>query len=90
MLPSQRGDMRTLARQAGITPVIQPVGPGSAHTRQLVGPAVPLRAVTMTAAPASTPSRRKGSGQGAGTPGRPAGRRGRRTPAARRCRRFGR
>ncbi len=42
MLPSQRGDVRTLARQAGIAPVIRQVSAGSAHTRELVGAAAAL------------------------------------------------
>jgi len=42
MLPSQRGDVRTLARQAGITPVIRQVSAGSQHTRELVGAAAAL------------------------------------------------
>ncbi|CAN5787798.1 DEAD/DEAH box helicase [soil metagenome] len=66
MLPGQRGDVRTLARQAGITPVIQPTRPGSAHTRQLVGPAMPLRAVTMAPVAPTTSGRRKASPAGAG------------------------
>nr|MBA3251198.1 DEAD/DEAH box helicase [Geodermatophilaceae bacterium] len=66
MLPSQRGDVRTLARQAGIRPVIQPTRPGSVHTRELVGPAMPLRAVTMAPVAPTTSGRRKASPAGAG------------------------
>ncbi|GAB3465355.1 DEAD/DEAH box helicase [Kineococcus endophyticus] len=36
--PDQRGDVRTLARQAGIAPRWTPVGTGHALTAQLVGP----------------------------------------------------
>ncbi len=83
MLPSQRGDVRSLTRQAGITPVIQSVRPGSAQTRELVGPAVPLRN-TPTPAPTATASRsrtgsappRRGGQPSAPGTGAPRSRRG--------------
>ena len=75
MLPNQRGDVRTLARQAGITPVIRQVSAGSLHTRELVGQAVALVAPT----PKRTESPRRAAAPGA--PARPRRRGGSGRPA---------
>ena len=80
--PEQRGDVRTLARKAGIDPVTTRVAPGDDHIASLVGPPAPLVAFRPPAPPA--PAGRQ-SWQGARRPGppatgsRPAG--GRRRPA---------
>ena len=69
MLPNQRGDVRTLARQAGIAPVIQSVRPGSPQTRELVGPALALRTVRAPepVVAAGPQGRAAGSERGAGS-----------------------
>jgi len=69
MLPNQRGDVRTLARQAGIAPVIQSVRPGSPQTRELVGPALEPRTVRAPepVVATGTPGRAAGSERGAGS-----------------------
>ena len=41
MLPEQRGDVRTLARLAGISPTTTNVAPGSEHILALTGPPAP-------------------------------------------------
>ena len=41
MLPEQRGDVRTLARLAGISPTTTKVTPGSEHILALTGPPAP-------------------------------------------------
>ncbi len=70
MLPSQRGDVRTLARQAGITPVIRQVAAGSPHTRELVGQVAAL----VTPSPARTePAHRAASPSSSGRPRRRGG-----------------
>ncbi len=74
MLPSQRGDVRTLARQAGITPVIRQVSAGSQHTRDLVGAAAALVAPSPVQAESSrrTPTSSAPGRSRRGGAGRPA------------------
>src|SRR3954471_20311038 len=57
--PDQAGEVRTLARQAGITPVVSSVRPGSPEITELTGPAAPY--VEPVPAPAPQPQ-----GQGGG------------------------
>jgi superfamily II DNA/RNA helicase len=72
--PDQNGEVRTLTRQAGITPVVTAVRPGAEHITALTGPAAPH--VEPAPAPAPQPQgqggggrrRRPGSGGGSGTP----------------------
>ncbi|MBA3524291.1 MAG: DEAD/DEAH box helicase, partial [Geodermatophilaceae bacterium] len=73
VLPNQRGEVKTLARQAGITPVVTSVGVGSPHVRSLVGPeAVPLPYTPFVVEPQQQSSRPRhnrgasGAGQGRG------------------------
>lgn len=63
--PSQMGEMRSLARQAGIRPATTRVGPGSTHTTALTGAPADLVPAPCAPEPAA-PSR------GRGQPGRPA------------------
>jgi superfamily II DNA/RNA helicase len=63
MLPGERADVRTLARQAGISPVEQRVSPASPYTASLVGAVAPL--VTPAPAPVELPAQRR---QGARSP----------------------
>ncbi|SNS90514.1 Superfamily II DNA and RNA helicase [Geodermatophilus pulveris] len=80
--PDQAGEVRTLARQAGITPTVSAVRPGAAEITELTGPAAPH------VEPAPTPEPQpQGPGQGGGRRRRPAGGSGRSggqagTPAA--------
>jgi hypothetical protein len=62
--------VRTLARQAGITPTVSAVRPGSAEITELTGPAAPY----VEPAPAPEP---QPQGQGGGRRRRPAGGSGR-------------
>jgi superfamily II DNA/RNA helicase len=69
--PDQTGEVRTLARQAGISPTVTPVQPGAPLLEELAGPPAPF--VEPAAAPApQQPSsgggrrRRGGSGSGSG------------------------
>src|SRR3954471_835834 len=57
--PDQAGEVRTLARQAGISPVVSSVRPGSPEITELSGPAAPH--VEPAPAPAPQP---QGNGQG--------------------------
>jgi superfamily II DNA/RNA helicase len=57
--PDQAGEVRTLARQARITPVVSAVRPGAAEITALAGPAAPY--VEPAPAPAPQPQ-----GQGSG------------------------
>ncbi len=95
MTPDQAGDVRALARAAGIRPTITAVEPGHPAVTELVGPAAPLR----HAAPvAPAPNRASGAPARSGTanrqPPRPAksanpaaaGRGGRARPSGRRPR----
>jgi superfamily II DNA/RNA helicase len=68
--PDQAGEVRTLARQAGITPTVSAVRPGAAEIAELTGPAAPY--VESAAAPEPQPQ-----GQGGGRRRRPAGGTGR-------------
>ncbi|WNV74258.1 DEAD/DEAH box helicase [Geodermatophilus sp. DSM 44513] len=68
--PDQAGEVRTLARQAGITPTVNAVRPGAAEITELTGPAAPH----VEPAPAPEP---QPQGQGGGRRRRPAGGSGR-------------
>ena len=68
--PDQAGEVRTLARQAGITPKVSVVRPGAAEITELTGPAAPH----VEPAPAPEP---QPQGQGGGRRRRPAGGSGR-------------
>jgi superfamily II DNA/RNA helicase len=56
--PDQAGEVRTLARQAGITPTVSAVRPGAAQITDLTGPSAPH----VEPAPASAPQPQGGSG----------------------------
>src|SRR4051794_16387200 len=56
--PDQAGEVRTLARQAGISPVVSGVRPGAALLEELAGPAAPF--VEPAAAPAPETQRSAG------------------------------
>jgi superfamily II DNA/RNA helicase len=87
MTPDQAGDVRSLARAAGIRPIVTPVAPGHAQISSLVGPPAPRvapRPEIHTAAPAGRPQGRPNGGrpnggrssarpQGAGRPQRAGG-----------------
>ncbi|WP_241038386.1 DEAD/DEAH box helicase [Blastococcus litoris] len=71
--PDQAGEVRTLARQAGITPKVSAVRPGAPEIEALTGPAAPY--VEPAPAPEPQPQgngggrrRRGGSGGGGGAP----------------------
>ncbi|MHB8295500.1 MAG: DEAD/DEAH box helicase [Acidimicrobiales bacterium] len=99
MTPDQAGDVRSLVRQAGVSPVTGRVGPGDARTMSLTGPhaelvqPVPLQAVPSQRGGAGqarggTGQQRGGTGQSRGGPasraaGRAAGERRRRAPYGR-------
>ncbi|SHN80536.1 Superfamily II DNA and RNA helicase [Geodermatophilus obscurus] len=68
--PDQAGEVRTLARQAGITPTVSAVRPGAVEISALTGPAAPH----VEPAPAPEP---QPQGQGGGRRRRPAGGSGR-------------
>jgi superfamily II DNA/RNA helicase len=70
--PDQVGEVRTLARQAHITPTVATVRPGAPEIAELTGPSAPY--VEPVAAPAPQPQgqgtgrrRRGGSGSGSGS-----------------------
>ena len=71
--PDQAGEVRTLARQAGITPEVTAIRPGAREITALTGPAAPY--VEPAPLPAAQPQgqgggrRRGGSGGGAGRGG---------------------
>ena len=67
--PEQRADVRTLARQAGISPSYASVGPGAAQIGALTGPAAPYVTPAPAPAPAvnARPSRPRGQAGGSGT-----------------------
>ncbi|WP_203453724.1 DEAD/DEAH box helicase [Jiangella aurantiaca] len=71
MTPDQAGDVRTLTRQAGITPTLTRVSAGHPAIEALTGPKAPL--VTPIVAPAAPARRRTSGDEAAGD--RPAGRR---------------
>jgi len=73
--PDQAGEVRTLARQAGITPKVSVVRPGAAEIEALTGPAAPH--VEPAPAPEPQPQgsgggRRRRGGSGGGTPAKAA------------------
>src|SRR3954469_960736 len=68
--PDQAGEVRTLARQAGISPTVTPVQPGAALLEELAGPPAPF--VEPAPAPAPQPQssgsgRRRRGGSGGGS-----------------------
>ncbi|WP_448609539.1 DEAD/DEAH box helicase [Geodermatophilus sp. URMC 60] len=78
--PDQAGEVRTLARQAGITPTVSAVRPGAAEIAVLTGPAAPYVEPAPTAEPqpqGQGGGRRRrsggGSGRSAGQAGTPSG-----------------
>jgi superfamily II DNA/RNA helicase len=60
--PDQAGEVRTLARQAGISPVVTPVQPGAPLLEELTGPAAPF----VEPAPTPEPQQQGGGGRGSG------------------------
>jgi superfamily II DNA/RNA helicase len=74
--PDQNGEVRTLTRQAGITPVVSQVRPGAEQITALTGPAAPF--VEPAPAPAPQPQgqgggrRRRGGAGGTGSAAAPA------------------
>jgi superfamily II DNA/RNA helicase len=77
--PDQTGEVRTLARQAGITPTISVVRPGAEQITALTGPAAPY--VEPATAPEPQPQgtgggRRRRGGSGGGSGSASAGSRG--------------
>ena len=74
MLPGERSDVRTLARQAGISPVEQRVAPASPYTASLVGAVAPFvtPAPAAVAVPAQRRQGRAGSSGGRGVRTTPA------------------
>lgn len=65
MTPDQRGDVRTLARQAGISPIMAAVAPGDPAIESLTGPKAP-RVEPSRVAPAAPAAGRGGRNGGAG------------------------
>ncbi|SDC79688.1 Superfamily II DNA and RNA helicase [Geodermatophilus telluris] len=76
--PDQHGEVRTLTRQAGITPIVSQVRPGAERIGELTGPVAPH--VEPAPAPAPQPQgqgggggrRRRGGGAGGGSAATPA------------------
>jgi superfamily II DNA/RNA helicase len=73
--PDQHGEVRTLTRQAGITPIVSQVRPGAEQITALTGPAAPY--VEPAPAPEPQPQgqgggRRRRGGSGGATTGTPA------------------
>ncbi len=66
MTPAQRGDVRTLARQAGIRPTYVAVAPGASEITELTGPAADFVQPAPVAAPQvnRAPARRSGGSRG--------------------------
>ncbi len=81
MTSAQRSDVRTLARQAGIRPVVAAVAPGAHAITALTGPPADLVTPTAVAAP-SRPS--SGSGRRPSSAGRAPARQGSGQPSSRR------
>lgn len=71
MTPDQRGDVRTLARQAGISPIMATVAPGDPAIESLTGPKAP-RVEPSRVAPAAPAAGRGGGGRNGGAGGRAA------------------
>jgi superfamily II DNA/RNA helicase len=71
--PDQAGEVRTLARQAGITPTVSVVRPGAPQIEALTGPAAPFVEPAPVAEPQPQGSgsgrRRSGGGSGRGSSG---------------------
>ncbi|WP_231839480.1 DEAD/DEAH box helicase [Blastococcus saxobsidens] len=75
--PDQTGEVRTLTRQAGISPIVSQIRPGAAQIEELTGPAAPY--VEPAPAPEPQPQgqgggggrRRGGSGRGSSGGGSP-------------------
>jgi superfamily II DNA/RNA helicase len=79
--PDQAGEVRTLARQARITPVVTAVRPGAAQITELTGPPAPHVEPAPVPAPQQQPAgggrrRRGGSGTATGTAASGSSRRG--------------
>jgi superfamily II DNA/RNA helicase len=78
MTPDQRGDVRALTRQAGITPIQVAVVPGGPVLHDLAGPQAarvePAPVAVATAQPRSGGGRRRGSSRPASTSGHAAAR----------------
>jgi superfamily II DNA/RNA helicase len=76
--PDERGDTRTLMRQAGIRPTATDVAPGHPVIAELTGPAADLVTPAAVAEPVDRPrggsGSRSGSGSGSGSGARGAGR----------------
>jgi superfamily II DNA/RNA helicase len=88
MTPDQRGDVRTLTRQAGITPRQAAVVPGDSVLRELAGPAAPLvepapEPVAAATAPRSGRRRRSSHGGAPTSSSQGGSRQGARQPGAR-------
>ncbi len=67
MTPAQRGDVRTLARQAGIKPTYAAVTPGAAAITDLTGPAADfIQPAPVVERPAQASSGRRSGGGGSG------------------------
>ncbi|MDK3257931.1 DEAD/DEAH box helicase [Blastococcus capsensis] len=66
--PDQTGEVRTLARQAGITPIVSQIRPGAAQIEELTGPAAPY--VEPGPAPEPQPQGQGGGGRRRGGTGR--------------------
>ena len=71
--PDQAGEVRTLAKQAGIRPTTVPVRPGSTEITALTGPAA---AYVQPAPVVEQPQQRSGGGRGGGGRGGAGGRSG--------------
>ncbi|MDX6378213.1 MAG: hypothetical protein QOE98_2516 [Gaiellaceae bacterium] len=78
MLPEQRGDVRTLARLAGISPTTTTVAPGSEHILALTGPPAPY----VTPAPEAPTASRGGSSRNSSRGSRSGGASSAARPAA--------
>lgn len=76
MTHDQTGDVRTLTRQAGITPTITRVGPGHPAIAELTGPAAPLVTPPKPAPSAAADQPAHGQAGGQAGRGRPRRRRG--------------
>ncbi len=80
MTPDQVGDVKVLARDAGIKPIITKVEPGHSLVKSLVGPTAPfVQPSAVVDTPRPNPPRRPGTGRpgaGGGRPGSSSGRPG--------------
>jgi len=81
MTPDQAGDVRALARAAGISPTVTQVAPGHPLLAELAGPAAPyVKPAAPVAAQREQPARGAGARSGGGRPGATVGPRGPRGP----------